>query len=261
MITAYCRDTAVTPARLADHYLWLVNIYRIEAVYFFEHGSYRCKNQAEADAAVYSNREIMEHYMYALLLTQVLWQAHFDTYLYLTDRLEKHIKTDTPTVLEIGPGHGFFSRLINNRYPSAALDLVDISAQSLEMSRKMVGEGERIRYINGDVFEFGGKYDLIILGEVLEHLDSPRQILRKISELLSERGILWITVPTNSPAPDHVYLFSSRSEVLAMIEESGLSVIESGGFPADGFDEQTANERKLTVMVGAFCTPKTTKEQ
>ena len=46
-----------------------------------------------------------------------------------------------------------------------------------------------------------------------------------------------------------------------MIENNGLSVIESGGFPADQFDEETANERKLTVMVGAFCTQKTTKEK
>ena len=91
------------------------------------------------------------------------------------------------------------------------------------------------------------------MGEVLEHLDEPKQILIKLSKLLKPGGLLWITTPTNSPALDHVYLFKTKEEVLTLITDSGLETVDSCNYFAEDMDEQTALKNKITNLVGLFC--------
>ena len=59
---------------------------------------------------------------------------------------------------------------------------------------------------------------------MLEHLDKPVEILKKLSDLLADNGVLWLTTPTNSPALDHVYLFRSKEDVTDLIKLSGFNV-------------------------------------
>ncbi|GHV79567.1 SAM-dependent methyltransferase [Spirochaetia bacterium] len=236
----------------------MIRDFKIEFLYFKRHGEYSCKNQTEANEKVYSNEEVMTYYMYALLISQVLWKHHFDIFIYLKRKLPHFIKTEKNVkVLDVGPGHGFYSYIIKNEYPAYdCLDIIDISRNSLDMTEKMLGEERRIHYINMDIFYFNSesKYDLIILGEVLEHLDNPRLILLKLSELLNDDGVLWITAPVNSPAIDHVYLFKSRKEIIDLIEESNLQVIESISFSSEGrMDEETSNKNKITTVSALFC--------
>ena len=47
----------------------------------------------------------------------------------------------------------------------------------------------------------------VVLSEVLEHLETPREALLKIRDIMAPGGILFLNVPCNSPAPDHIYLF------------------------------------------------------
>ena len=116
-------------------------------------------------------------------------------------------------------------------------------------------DGDKIKYTKKDIFDYddSNKYDFIVLGEVLEHLDEPKQILIKLSKLLKPGGLLWITTPTNSPALDHVYLFKTKEEVLTLIIDSGLETVDSCNYFAEDMDEQTALKNKITNLVGLFC--------
>ena len=161
------------------------------------------------------------------------------------------------SILDIGPGHGFFSYLVKKEFPDyEKIDIVDISDTSLEMTKKIISfDGEKIKYTKKDIFDYddSNKYDFIVLGEVLEHLDEPKQILIKLSKLLKPGGLLWITTPTNSPALDHVYLFKTKEEVLLLISDSGLETVDSCNYFAEDMDEQTALKNKITNLVGLFC--------
>ena len=114
-------------------------------------------------------------------------------------------------------------------------------------------------YIKKDIFDYDdtNKYDFIVLGEVLEHLDEPKQILVKLSKLLKPGGLLWITTPTNAPALDHVYLFNTKEEVVKLINDdrnaSGLETVASCNYFAEDMDEETALKNKITNLVGLFC--------
>ncbi len=56
-------------------------------------------------------------------------------------------------------------------------------------------------------YDFNEQFDFITIGEVLEHVENPKNFLNKARKILSDDGNIFITVPINGPAVDHIYLF------------------------------------------------------
>lgn len=261
LVNVYFKNLGLDSKRVASDYLKMIKDMRTEGLYFYKHGKYRCDNQHIANEYVYSKPEVMTYYMNALLVSQVMWKHHFNIFMYFQSHLKTLFKGHSKlSILDIGPGHGFFSYLVKKEFPDyEKIDIVDISETSLEMTKKIIGyDGEKIKYTKKDIFDYddSNKYDFIVLGEVLEHLDEPKQILIKLSKLLKSGGLLWITTPTNSPALDHVYLFKTKDEVLTLIENSGLESVDSCNYFSEDMDEQTALKNKITNLVGLFCKKK-----
>lgn len=246
------------PEQIASDYLKMIKDMRVEGVYFFKHGKYRCENQKVANEYVYSKPGVMTYYMHALLISQILWKHHFDIFMYFQSQLKQLFNHHSkPKILDIGPGHGFFSYLIKKQFADYdKLDIVDISETSLEMTKSIIGfDNNKINYFKQDIFDYSEteKYDFIVLGEVLEHLDDPKSILKKLSALLSDRGLLWITTPTNSPALDHVYLFHTKNDVIELIKASGLKTVADCNYFAENVTEEQAIKNKITNLIGVFC--------
>lgn len=258
LVKSYFEKLGFSEERVADDYLKMIRDMRIEGLYFYRHGKYRCENQRNAYEYVYSKPEVMTYYMNALLASQVLWKHHFNIFIFFQQSLKKmnQHKNDV-TILDIGPGHGFFSYLVKKEFPGyKQIDIVDISDTSLEMTKSIIGfDNGKINYKLLDIFEYNGmqKYDFIVLGEVIEHLDQPELILKKLGSLLKPDGLLWLTTPTNAPALDHVYLFTRREEVFSLVNRAGLKVVTSCNFFAEDVDEETALKTKVTDLVGIFC--------
>ena len=261
LVFDYYNDVNLSANKISNDYLKMIADYRTDGLYFYKHGKYRCENQQMAYENVYSKSEIMSYYMNALLISQILWKHHFSIYMYFQAQLRDLFNSKTKLkMLDVGPGHGFFSYLVKKNFPNyEKMDLVDISETSLSMTKTIIGfDGDRIKYYNKDIFLFDeiSKYDFIVLGEILEHLDNPKEILVKLSRLLSDNGLFWITTPTNSPAIDHVYLFNNRKEVLELVETADLEIVDSSSFLAEDVDEATADAKKITNLVGLFCRKK-----
>jgi 2-polyprenyl-3-methyl-5-hydroxy-6-metoxy-1,4-benzoquinol methylase len=258
LVYNYFTHRKVSTEQVSDDYLKMIDDMRKEGLYFYRHGKYRCENQSIAYEKVYSQADIMSYYMNALLLSQILWKHHFNIFMSFQDNLKKLFpdKSDL-NILDVGPGHGFFSFLIKKEFSDyRSIDLVDISETSLSMTKDIIGyDSDKINYFLKDIFEYDGSitYDFIVLGEVIEHLDHPKAILTKLSDLLSKDGLLWVTTPTNSPALDHVYLFNNKEEVIKLVEESGLEIVHDCSFYAEDVDEQTAIKNRVTNLIGLFC--------
>ncbi len=258
LVQDYFKNLDLTSERIASDYLKMIRDMRTEGLYFYKHGKYRCDNQTIANEYVYSKPEVMTYYMNALLVSQIMWKHHFNIFMYFQQHLKTLFKNHAQlNILDIGPGHGFFSFLIKKEFPDyKKIDIVDISDTSLEMTKKIIGfDGDKIKYFKKDIFDYedSNKYDFIVLGEVLEHLDEPKKILMKLSKLLNPNGLLWITTPTNSPALDHVYLFKTMEEVLTLINDSGLQTVAACNYFAEDMDEETALKNRITNLVGLFC--------
>ncbi len=257
MIHSYFVNINFSPVKVAKDYLKMVRDMRKEGLYFYKNNEYSCKSQDIANENVYSRPEIMGYYMSALLISQILWKHHFCIFIYFKTRITNYFdKESRIKILDIGPGHGFFSFFIKETIPEFnTIDFVDISETSLAMTKKIIGENEKLNYFLKDIFDFdeSDKYDFIVLGEVLEHLDKPQEILKKLARLLSNNGVLWITTPTNSPALDHVYLFKTKQEVIELVEACDLAVDNTVNYFAEDVTEEIALERRITNLVGLFC--------
>jgi len=246
LIYSYFREANVSTFQLATDYLRMVGDMRREYGYFILYGKYSCKSQAEADEKVYSRPEIMSYYMNGLILSQLLWRHHFEMIRYFRNTVQQQVKRYVD-VLDIGAGHGLYSYFVREHIPVNTIDIVDISSESLKMTQDMIGSNS-INYILSDINNFWSqdKYDLIILGEVLEHLDNPLDTLVHAKEMLREGGVIWLTVPTKAPAIDHVYLFRSKTGVFSMVRKAGLKV--------NAYLDLRAS--RITHLIGAFCVKK-----
>lgn len=258
LIYNYFKAINISAETIAVDYVKMIHDMRKEGKYFYKYGTYRCKNQSEAYENVYSKAEVMSYYMNALLISQILWKHHFETFMFFKKEMKTVIsQKENLRILDVGPGHGFFSFIIKKEFPNyEKLEIVDISETSLSMTQKILGyDGNKINYHHQDIFNYPDteKYDFIVLGEVIEHLDEPILILKKLFDLLNDDGILWITTPTNSPALDHVYLFNTKNDVIILLEASGLQICSVSSFFSEDVDLDTALKIKATNLVGVFC--------
>ncbi|HTF16843.1 MAG TPA: class I SAM-dependent methyltransferase [Chryseolinea sp.] len=232
-----------------DCYLKMIADVNFESVQFAQTGEYTSKSFDEVNARVYSDPEVMEYYMHGLVMSQFLWVHHYDILLHFNDvitRSKKNIKR----YLEVGGGHGLYiSEAISIIGSGAIYDLVDISKSSIEIARKMISN-DTVNYNLLDVFEYfpASKYDFITMGEVLEHVEDPVRLLKKLHSLVNDEGKVYVTTPTNAPAIDHIYLFKNADDIRNVIKEAGFSIEEERCIYAEDVTPEFAEQYKISMM-------------
>ncbi len=249
-------DRLVSPEyeQFAEDYRWLCGAMFEEEIYFRRNGEYRCKTFAEAKVACYDNPKIMKSYMQGLLISQLFWANHINVlHYYRTEFLTKSPKN--ARFLEVGPGHGLFMCLAALDKRCKSFTGWDISETSLEATRKNInklGLDKDVTLEHQDVLAvetIGRQFDIIVISEVLEHLERPEITLKALRKLLAPGGNIFVNVPVNSPAPDHIYLWKTPEEVARFAEEADFRVIDSRNFPVTGYTEEAARKFQCTISV------------
>lgn len=222
-----------------------------EQMSFMKTGKYSCILSADACKDVYSNPEKMKSYMHGVLLTQFLWKNHFLMMkFYLRDVLGSIRPKEC---LEIGVGHGLLLSRAINKFPEARFRVVDISPISIAMANKIIryqtDYHKDIEFIESDIREFSteNKFDYVIMGEVLEHVEDPLSLLRAVKGLLSPDGCFYMTTCANCPAIDHVYCFNSVEEIIDMIHEGGFRVLKDIALPVDDVPRELWTGKRVGV--------------
>jgi 2-polyprenyl-3-methyl-5-hydroxy-6-metoxy-1,4-benzoquinol methylase len=233
-------------------YLKFIADITAESVRFRETGKYSATSFAEVDRLVYNNPEVMEYHTHALLLSQFLWRHHYQMFCFFSEELKSRSES-VKSYLEIGGGHGLqVSEAVRILGQKSSFTVVDISPTSLNLAKRLVAD-TRVKFIQSDIFQYGPgeKYDFITMGEVLEHLEDPRALLKHVSGLLAEDGVLFITTPTNAPTIDHIYLFRNADDIRNLIQQSGLTVVSEFSRYAEEVSPEIAEKFKITLHYGA----------
>jgi 2-polyprenyl-3-methyl-5-hydroxy-6-metoxy-1,4-benzoquinol methylase len=240
---------------LCNDYRWLSAAVLEEELHFRRSGRYRLSTFAEARKEVYSDPQYMVRYMNGLLLSQLWWRNHTETLRFFREDFVDRNPTNAAH-LEIGPGHGLLLYLAVQSRSRAIAEAWDVSESSLEQTRNalnamQIRRGVSLKQI--DLFDAPkAKFGSIVISEVLEHLERPRQALNVLRQLLAQGGRMFINVPINSPAPDHIYLFRTPEELLDMIVNAGFAIERSQFSPATGATLERARKFKLTISVSAI---------
>ena len=238
-------------------YLQMIADFNYEIIQFLKTDSYSSSSFAEVKQRVYDNPEVMEYYMHGLVLSQFLWAHHYEMLLYFMKVIEDN-KKGIKSYLEVGGGHGLYiSEAIQIIGDKPDYNLVDISASSLEMARKMIGS-KLVNYTLTDVFDYSPekKFDFITMGEVLEHVEDPVKLLQKLHSLVADSGKVFITTPTNAPAIDHIFLFRNADDIRAVIDAAGFKIEEEKCVYAEKLPPKLLEKYKISMLYAGLLSKK-----
>ncbi|TVZ25561.1 methyltransferase family protein [Gillisia sp. Hel_I_86] len=140
----------------------------------------------------------------------------------------------TSQILEIGAGIGTLGMYIQKKFKNHNYTGLELDKTTASKARDL-----GINVLEGDfssIKNFKKKYDLILMWEVLEHIQDLKLCLKLIYERLSSGGVLLFSVP-NYKKKDN---YNSNSEVLHQVGppvhlnfftiESLHKIIENAGF-------------------------------
>ncbi len=113
---------------------------------------------------------------------------------------------------------------------------IEISEKAANHARALVGDTIHTGTLETARFA-AGTFDLVLMNHSLEHLFSPTDALRKVSSLLSDQGLLVVTVPNAGSLeaalfkswwfhwdpPRHLYHFD-KERLVALLSYVGFSV-------------------------------------
>ncbi|BCH33746.1 SAM-dependent methyltransferase [Mesorhizobium sp. L-8-10] len=233
-----------------EDYVWLCSQQVNEELHFRRHGRYRLNTFEEAYRDVYSNKEYMTRYMNGLLMTQLWWSNHTRAMeFYRTSFLASN--TEGYSHLEIGPGHGLFLYFAAADPRAGKVSAWDISDASIAMTAKALrrlGLAEQPALELRDLFRGPvGSFDSLVFSEVLEHMEKPAETLALVRSLLAPEGRLFLNMPINSPAPDHLFNAETPEELERFVVDAGFRIIDRAFFPATNQTLDAARRKKLTI--------------
>lgn len=248
--------TDLAGSRLADicrNYDFICKIVREEEIFFRRNGKYRLDNFVDANRLVYADPVYMGRYMDGLLLTQIYWSNHTACYRFYRDNfLGRAI--ESYNYLEIGPGHGLllYQAIADPRCGSVTgWDLSQASINHTAHALDALGvKGRLPELMLQDLYEApkdANPFDCITFSEVLEHLEDPHGALKKLWQNLKPGGRLFVNVPINSPAPDHLYLLRTPEEAVASVRSAGFEIEETAFFPMTNHTIEQAAKHRLTI--------------
>lgn len=235
---------------IVDAYLFLNNMIMEETYYFVSNEKYRYSSFKEVDEIVYNNQEYMEKYMIGLAVSEYIWINHLKMIKYFENNNTMFFGDK---YLEIGPGFGqYLSRAIAKcdfkKY--FACDVSETSVKGSNQYLKYKGLDKcTVEHKNFFDYDSSDKFDCIVMGEVLEHVEQPLEMLEKIYDLLAENGKAFITTAINAPTLDHIYLFRSAQDVLDMTKKVGFNVVDYVCYAAGDIPLEKAIKKKQAISI------------
>ena len=225
----------------------------ISHLYFYKYNKYPLDNQRSAFEKVYDNVLEMKSYVYGIAISQFLWPTHYSMYSFFQNEIKKK-ELEIDNYLEIGCGHGLFLLEAIKRFEDKInYEIVDISKTSIAITKSIIDFNVKkklnIQYKLQDVlkYETKKKFDFIEMGEVLEHVDLPGKLLKKINNLLEDNGRIFLSTCVDCPTIDHVYHFKSVKEIEDLIKSSGLTIKNRLILPVEDLPMAEIVKRRITI--------------
>ena len=141
------------------------------------------------------------------------------------------------TLIEIGAAYGFFLVEATDHYQVYGVEIADEAA---EFARER-GLDVRTGGLTRSILEEIGPIDVVVMLDVIEHLEDPKATLELCSEFLRPGGAMILTTPDfasalaritgkswrNMTPPQHLWYFT-RESITRMAAAAGLEVYQIG---------------------------------
>ncbi len=133
-------------------------------------------------------------------------------------RIEKLIEAaeikESDKILEVGCGAGH----ILEKVRKGKLYGIDISEIQIERTKKRMGDKVELKKAPGENIPYEDKFfDKILCSEVIEHVIDPREVLKEISRVLKDNGILSLSIP-NEDVINSTKKFLKKTGLIKVID-------------------------------------------
>ncbi|GHV51639.1 SAM-dependent methyltransferase [Synergistales bacterium] len=240
--------------QIVDAYLALVDSLTEQQMNFMRTGKYQNSTFEEVEH-YYEDGKIMKNYVIGFAVSLYLWPHHMEVMRFYKKNIrEGKGREGKGSYLEIGPGHGHLlvTAMGNSNFDSYTA--VDISQTSVDTTASYVKYclpgSNNYAVLRKNFFDFDSseKFDALVMGEVLEHVEEPEKFLRKIRELAADDAFIYISTAVNAPQFDHIHHFHSVEEVEDMFTRCGLKVADKIYGIANGVSLDKAVKKKYAIV-------------
>jgi 2-polyprenyl-3-methyl-5-hydroxy-6-metoxy-1,4-benzoquinol methylase len=115
-------------------------------------------------------------------------------------------------ILEVGSGLGYMTYALRKADYTNAIG-IDIAPDAVETATSNFGPF----YVCADIYKWEDnnekKYDVILMTEVIEHIEHPEELVKKLISLLKVGGTLIMTTPNKSFFPNNVIWMTDNPPV------------------------------------------------
>lgn len=210
-------------------YLKMCSLQAREQIRFGKTGTYQNRTFESCYDAVYSDARQMHIILSGLALSLLLWENHYK----ILSFFKECLAVERPnTYCEIGAGHGLFLIEAFRLHAKLHACVVDVSPKAIDICRNIVAIAlpleKNIEFAIEDILhsDFSQQqFDFIFMGEVIEHVNNPKDLLTILKPMLRVNGKAFVTTCCNCPSIDHVYLFKNVDEIRLLIKSAGLHIV------------------------------------
>lgn len=129
---------------------------------------------------------------------QAIGNQKFDEYVLIESEI---LQYSDLKVLDIGCSNGFKTQMLFDKYNNIInITGIDVDENAINEAKAYFKGNKRYKFElkNIDEIDNDSTYDIIYLSYVLQHLENPKKVLKKLKNMLTDRGILIIKVPDDS---------------------------------------------------------------
>lgn len=171
-----------------------------------------------------------------------------DYHSHVREDLVKYVSGGPKVILDIGCGKGLTAKFVKDKFGADRAIGIELDKDAGEEAGKVLDE-IYILDLNQEAFpDAVNNIDLIILGDILEHLIDPYSLLRILRERLTKNGQIILSIPNirnwrvlcaiifkadwryrDSGIMDKTHLrFFTKKSVIRMINDAGLKLEKYG---------------------------------
>lgn len=150
-----------------------------------------------------------------------------------------HIRSERPSILEIGCGPGTVTRWLKDRLPNSQILATDVAPEMIHEAKKHL-DGVKFSILDArNIDSLSQKFDAILVGFCIPYLMKTdlEKFVKNASSLLEAHGVLYLSfiegnyensqLQTGSTGDSMKVHYYQESDLLQQFHENGLTPIET----------------------------------
>ncbi len=159
--------------------------------------------------------------------------------------------------LELGLGHGSTTEVFKKYFDDYTI--VDGDEQIIEAYRASHDDNVNLVHSFFEDFKTDEKYDIIVAGFILEHVDDPVEVLKIFRNYLKDDGLMYVAVPNGGALNRRVGHEAGLLDELTMLSQSDLDLGHKRYYMLDTIkDDCTKAGFSINTVEGIYLKPLTT---